>query len=358
MAFRGFRFQCSSASRKFSIVGIVKRRAASTSFSALQRAENSQFPLLCGKQRIVETVSVLFSEPKILNQFNAPSMTDILNGFSALQRAENSQSRTSGPSRNPTKCFSALQRAENSQCQPLTPCTTSSAVSVLFSEPKILNGICAAAEWIGVKGFSALQRAENSQFGIALHQRPLATEFQCSSASRKFSIGWYEIVHIAPVRSFSALQRAENSQYNSRTRRSSSRAVSVLFSEPKILNVEIEVHAIPLRRVSVLFSEPKILNKRRLVYAASPVHGFSALQRAENSQFSAPGALLERRAGFQCSSASRKFSIRLPVPHLHLRAKWFQCSSASRKFSIRRRPAICRITHAFQCSSASRKFSI
>ena len=133
---------------------------------------------------------------------------------------------------------------------------------MLFSEPKILNG-------------AALE-----------DQSDFCEEFQCSSASRKFSIH----------------QILSEQQYRI--------DVSVLFSEPKILNrLEIEQIAAndamfqcssasrkfsiadagcavtASRVVSVLFSEPKILNDNRAVG-------------------------VQHQPAFQCSSASRKFSIR------------------------------------------------
>ena len=110
-----FRFQCSSASRKFLNGQRVRTRVRSP------------------------RVSVLFSEPKI------PQLRQRLDRicgdarFSALQRAENSSIRTSTVRRAPTsRRFSALQRAENSS-MPLRRQTNRrhADVSVLFSEPKI-----------------------------------------------------------------------------------------------------------------------------------------------------------------------------------------------------------------------------
>ena len=132
--------------------------------------------------------------------------------------------------------------------------------------------------------FSALQRAENSQWQERESYESLQDAFQCSSASRKFSI-------IAPT-----------------TRPARRRRVSVLFSEPKILNPTVP--------------EP-----------------------AKIAQM------------FQCSSASRKFSIIRKRRDGHLLIR-FQCSSASRKFSMLGRTAADCGNGKFQCSSASRKFSI
>jgi len=110
-------------------------------------------------------------------------------------------------------------------------------------------------------------------------------KFQCSSASRKFSMIGY-----------GALELTDE--------------VSVLFSEPKILNV------MP------------------------------------------PTLTVADAGGFQCSSASRKFSMLLLKKIFDSIGDEFQCSSASRKFSIVRRGRVGDPFSAFQCSSASRKFSM
>ena len=86
-------FQCSSASRKFLNFALRPRtRVRLSSFSALQRAENSQYK-------------------------GQPLPLAIEKSFSALQRAENSQYDADDPdSVSLARRFSALQRAENSQC--------------------------------------------------------------------------------------------------------------------------------------------------------------------------------------------------------------------------------------------------
>ena len=156
----------------------------------------------------------------------------------------------------------------------------------------------------------------------------------------------------------------------------------MLFSEPKIPQSRAHSRSCAyLQRVSVLFSEPKIpqfdlVERNRLL-----IHGFSALQRAENSsifstrvsaklrsrvsvlfsepkipQFSDAHRPRCTRAWFQCSSASRKFlnifhvgaGVGAPVV--------FQCSSASRKFLNTDTPRTRSTNRTFQCSSASRKF--
>ena len=111
-------------------------------FSALQRAENSSIPpelRLCVGQ----------------------------NGFSALQRAENSSILLLDGERPIAACFSALQRAENSS---IADCGRApfeqSAVSVLFSEPKI-------PQYVQAEPYPGVH----------------VSGFQCSSASRKFLNG-------------------------------------------------------------------------------------------------------------------------------------------------------------------------
>ena len=84
-------FQCSSASRKF--LNSKPKRAlpqASQRFSALQRAENSSMVLASGPVAAVQTVSVLFSEPKIPQSEFGLQLIVSTRSFSALQRAENS----------------------------------------------------------------------------------------------------------------------------------------------------------------------------------------------------------------------------------------------------------------------------
>ena len=182
--------------------------------------------------------------------------------FSALQRAENSsiEART-GQNCGEDACFSALQRAENSSIEKRPGCSLrreefqcssasrkflnstkrrnsseNSAVSVLFSEPKIpqfagplstaliargfqcssasrkfLNFTVPRRMMRRIDRFSALQRAENSSMPDAHPAPGGGVVFQCSSASRKFLNDMRRIARQARGRGFSALQRAENS---------------------------------------------------------------------------------------------------------------------------------------------------
>mgnify|MGYP005851611113 CR=1 FL=1 len=86
-----------------------------------------------------------------------------------------------------TCSFSALQRAENSSIK-LRPAAAMGrkSVSVLFSEPKIPQLYSYGFGKIGNSCFSALQRAENSSIIVPRVAGTTSSEFQCSSASRKF----------------------------------------------------------------------------------------------------------------------------------------------------------------------------
>ena len=163
-----YRFQCSSASRKFlnwvEIVHIAPVRA----------------------------VSVLFSEPKIPQSAHRHTRARAGTGFSALQRAENSSICDPLPVFIVRRGFSALQRAENSSSDPAPGDEPPLSVSVLFSEPKIP------------------QRRTP-------HRSARRSRFQCSSASRKF-LNMYNLCAVRlRTRRFSALQRAENSSTDSRS---------------------------------------------------------------------------------------------------------------------------------------------
>ena len=209
----------------------------------------------------------------------------------------------------------------------------SACVSVLFSEPKIPQS-----------GWSRTGATRRS-------------EFQCSSASRKF------------------LNRRGTPA------RPRSPPVSVLFSEPKIPQLIVDEAAFvktvwfqcssasrkflnrwsksPLARCGRCFSalqraENSSITRLEMTRPISR-KGFSALQRAENSSIiskscSAPG----------CPSVSVLFSEPKipqfsPICEQRIDVE-FQCSSASRKFLNTNRTVRCASQPAFQCSSASRKF--
>ena len=135
---------------------------------------------------------------------------------------------------------------------------------MLFSEPKIPQ---LSARFIVAPtkiGFSALQRAENSSIEQRQQRRIAGQMFQCSSASRKF------------------------------------------------LNNALCVASLPTRRFQCSSASRKFLNFMR-PHEVLFCHGFSALQRAENSSMSHIPFLFAYWDKFQCSSASRKFLNRVPA---------------------------------------------
>ena len=132
-------FQCSSASRKF------LKRMTSWRFSSLY------------------AVSVLFSEPKIPQNYRQRKLRDRDRGFSALQRAENSSNAQTAPrAPQPARVSVLFSEPKIPQNNNSTRPHPSGNVSVLFSEPKIPQTDAHAGR-VDARGcFSALQRAENS----------------------------------------------------------------------------------------------------------------------------------------------------------------------------------------------------
>ena len=162
-------------------------------------------------------------------------------------------------------------------------------------------------------------------------------EFQCSSASRKFLKRSIRRRAWRSAQSFSALQRAENSSnvFSAAAERPV-RAVSVLFSEPKIPQSVAHLQATQrAANVSVLFSEPKIPQNTHCAAATNASIGFSALQRAENSSKKPRLTRVRLRLSFSALQRAENSSNdgdergRVTLPP-------FQCSSASRKFLKRR----------------------
>ena len=154
---------------------------------------------------------MLFSEPKIPQFVYKKLDNRYFDRFSALQRAENSSivgSEARPPDNDEFQCSSASRKFLN--CSPCAYTRGSPGVSVLFSEPKIpqlYRGFLVESD---VNSFSALQRAENSSIDDVCSSGYESSEFQCSSASRKF---------------LNRMRAAAKSR---------AMYVSVLFSEPKI----------------------------------------------------------------------------------------------------------------------------
>ena len=204
--------------------------------------------------------------------------------------------------------------------------------------------------------FSALQRAENSSISIRVRFQP-----NC--------------------RRFSALQRAENSSIKMmlfRTKKSIH--VSVLFSEPKIpqLNLRVKIFLALFCFSALQRAENSSIKVRE--WTQTSRRCFSALQRAENSSICTRMFRCNLYRLFQCSSASRKFlnamgtkfgksnkSVSVlfsepKIPQCQL-SHWRNSSlTVSVLFSEPKIPQFylfkpdLETVPMFQCSSASRKF--
>ena len=264
-----------------------KSKLGVSSFSALQRAENSSIhtAVACNLRRSL-FVSVLFSEPKIPQLSASIAATAATTDVSVLfsePKIPQSSVRARRP-RSPVwfQCSSASRKFLN-LCQHHRR-ALKHVVSVLFSEPKIPQLCCWSRfllrNYVSVL-FSEPKIPQSLRLDVdvdftfkvsVLFSEPkipqlarrvdvwrFPSAFQCSSASRKFLNTSVTSQHPRPAR------------------------VSVLFSEPKI---------------------PQFTAAAQFVQAAI---GFSALQRAENSSIVPRFCTPDRGARFQCSSASRKF---------------------------------------------------
>ena len=331
---------------------------------------------------------MLFSEPKIPQFADNPHFRLNATGFSALQRAENSSifRETPIPAEHCLR-FSALQRAENSSIllsQHLVFFSFYSFSALQRAEnSSIQYERRRAVDPCRFQCSSASRKFLNFPDGAYLVERWV--RFQCSSASRKF-------LNSVPVRRlttqpncFSALQRAENSSIGTATTRLQSKMTVFQCSSASRKFLNSATGRAPGGRsvVSVLFSEPKIPQFRRgttrrsaafpfqcssasrkFLNCASALMGslgitrFSALQRAENSSIQANAApLLPTATRFSALQRAENSSIRLQSLALDGYIAGFQCSSASRKFlNLRTSVASRRSSIPFQCSSASRKF--
>ena len=181
-------------------------------FSALQRAENSSMILISGGCVKLRSFQCSSASRKFLNSAVQSAVQTALASFSALQRAENSSMHPRYRDARAVEVVSVLfSEPKIPQSRRAVWRKRRQTVSVLFSEPKIPQSELGWSSGTAAHRFSALQRAENSSIRQRQRTGKRARRFQCSSASRKF------------------LNRAGRA-----SRRRRARAVSVLFSEPKI----------------------------------------------------------------------------------------------------------------------------
>ena len=207
-------FQCSSASRKFLNRSAFSRRQhlrhpvsvlfsepkipqssasrpsskSPTSFSALQRAENSSIVRVGVRVSGVPVFQCSSASRKFLNVVVVVAQMTRVRRFSALQRAENSSiQHRADCAGGAFKCFSALQRAENSSIRRRGRTTFGlGEFQCSSASRKFLNAAAYGSLSTSSPCFSALQRAENSSMHRRSAERRVGEGFQCSSASRKF----------------------------------------------------------------------------------------------------------------------------------------------------------------------------
>ena len=191
--------------------------------------------------------------------------------FSALQRAENfSIGRRSGLLRSNSRfqCSSASRKFLNSPA-PSAPRRTRLLFQCSSASRKFLNQRQA---WAGSSSSS---------------------RFQCSSASRKFLNPERYADFVVAIIVSVLFSEPKISQLNIVPAVRERSRVSVLFSEPKISQSDKRAVDRNEDEVSVLFSEPKISQCGIVFRVFRMTDGFSALQRAEN--FSIKTYFLERQ---------------------------------------------------------------
>ena len=138
------------------------------------------------QQRAHSRVSVLFSEPKIPQLWTLSDTASGRTSFSALQRAENSSIVLLLRQRGRAARFSALQRAENSSMK-ISAALQARRVQFQCSSAsrKFLNtGTGRYNSCPGVFQCSSASRKFLNRYAIAIDVD--THRFQCSSASRKF----------------------------------------------------------------------------------------------------------------------------------------------------------------------------
>ena len=258
-----FEFQCSSASRKFLNAAVF---TSSRFVNSLFQCSSASRKFLNRVFRADVQTDVAFqcssASRKFLNPPSAGGRCAARSGFSALQRAENSSMHWK---RSIVRLFRR--------------------VSVLFSEPKIPQLRQVLPRYAPPSEFQCSSASRKFLNKSPNDPPSSAAGFQCSSASRKFLNGARTLSPRCSTGGFSALQRAENSSIKTLTETALAvLRVSVLFSEPKIPQcLHRRRHLVTQPRFQCSSASRKFLNsvvsaKRRPVAAR-----FSALQRAENS---------------------------------------------------------------------------
>ena len=254
------KFQCSSASRKFLNSRALSRLSGRAAVSVLfSEPKIPQLSSSIGRANRVLEFQCSSASRKFLNAFALDTAT-AARAFQCSSASRKFLNVMTSPWLSPATAvsvlfsepkipqftihevrnhqrvrFSALQRAENSSIKPYSGASASTGSFSALQRAENSSMAQVAATAVLVLRFSALQRAENSSIYDALEALRRGDEFQCSSASRKFLNSLDETSGASGGFRFSALQRAENSSIVSYSPTLAKRlAVSVLFSEPKI----------------------------------------------------------------------------------------------------------------------------
>ena len=184
----------------------------------------------------VSEVSVLFSEPKIPQYLRSAPGCCRLTSFSALQRAENSSIVENVGHRRSVKkfqCSSASRKFLNPGERQRT--SQPRSVSVLFSEPKIPQSSVPVTRTRAITRFSALQRAENSSMSASAKMMSRALRVSVLFSEPKIP-QFTGCAASLPARATVSVLFSEPKIPQFRGTHTSARRVpvSVLFSEPKI----------------------------------------------------------------------------------------------------------------------------
>ena len=279
-------FQCSSASRKFLNDAVLQAGDIKFTFqcsSASRKFLNAHLPRLFGlyvskfqcssaSRKFLNLEACLFVRRNVVLFQCSSASRKFLNASTARPRRSSSAvsvlfSEPKIPQCRKPQRYSLRWRVSVLFSEPKIPQSNPShaapfavEVSVLFSEPKIPQFRGEGAISPKAARFSALQRAENSSIQRTPGFARCAVRFQCSSASRKFLNARRFAESASVAHCFSALQRAENSSirlvpFGSKQR---SRLFQCSSASRKFLNAAVGQLRRPDPGVSVLFSEPKI----------------------------------------------------------------------------------------------------
>ena len=216
---------------------------------------------------------------------------------------------------------------------------------MLFSEPKIPQFWTRAfPPTTNFVRFSALQRAENSSISRVSLRATVSRRFSALQRAENSSIHRRAEHRRIAARRFSALQRAENSSILMKQRRAGSTPfVSVLFSEPKIPQLQApRARAGQVARFSALQRAENSSIDAPAFFAPQRLAGFSALQRAENSSISTSPARPHEVGSRRFSALQRaENSSILGLRRLHPRTiTRFSALQRAENSSIRRHPRL------------------